>query len=191
MSQQSSLRQQLQAKRQALSRITRQKISQQVAATATTMRDFIEAKHIAFYYPIGAELDPSPLLTFAEKHGQCCYLPVITPGSQQLNFVRYQKGDELQSNSYHILEPKLSPNKLRAPRDLDLVFMPLVGFDAKGHRIGMGGGFYDVTFSFSEKNHKPLLIGLAFSIQQVPLIHPNPWDVPLDGVVTEEGILQF
>jgi 5-formyltetrahydrofolate cyclo-ligase len=74
---------------------------------------------------------------------------------------------------------------------LDLVLVPLVGFDARGNRLGMGGGFYDRHFSFLRNRRawrRPLLIGIAFDVQRVPQLRDSAHDVPLWGIVTERGI---
>ena len=79
-------------------------------------------------------------------------------------------------------------------RRLDLVLMPLVGFDSTGSRLGMGGGFYDRSFAFlrrRQKWRKPNLIGAAFDCQKVEQIDGQSWDVPLSGVMTESGVELF
>ena len=69
---------------------------------------------------------------------------------------------------------------------LNLVFLPLVGFDREGNRIGMGKGYYDKTFSAKVQSfHAPKLVGLAHSIQETGIL-PNPWDIPLDAIFTEK-----
>jgi 5-formyltetrahydrofolate cyclo-ligase len=95
-------------------------------------------------------------------------------------------------NRFKIPEPRFEKNRLIAPELLDLVITPLLAFDGKGHRIGMGAGFYDRTFSFlnrSPRPSKPLLCGLAYAFQQVADTEPEGWDVSLDYVVTEEGVM--
>ena len=71
--------------------------------------------------------------------------------------------------------------------------MPLVGFDRLGNRLGMGGGFYDRTFAFTAKNSSPSpkLIGLAYSFQELQAIKPQPWDIPVSGIVTEKEYLSI
>src|SRR5207253_1457477 len=81
---------------------------------------------------------------------------------------------------------------LRARR-LDVVFLPLVGFDAQGVRLGTGGGYYDRAFAFRRGRsawHVPRLVGLAYAFQQVERIAPAAHDVLLDAVVTDEGIIR-
>jgi 5-formyltetrahydrofolate cyclo-ligase len=80
---------------------------------------------------------------------------------------------------------------VRSGHWLDLVLVPLVGFDARGNRLGMGGGFYDRHFAFLRNRRawrRPLLIGIAFDVQRVPRLSDAAHDVPLWGIVTERGI---
>jgi len=95
----------------------------------------------------------------------------------------------LEPNFYGIPEPR--PIELIDPRTLDLVLTPLVAFDGSGHRIGMGGGYYDRSFAFLRRRRywrKPHLLGLAYELQKLPAIIPNDWDIPLDAVATEARI---
>lgn len=74
---------------------------------------------------------------------------------------------------------------------MDVVVVPLVAFDVHCHRVGMGGGYFDTTFSFLSQAalwRKPRLVGVAFDCQRVGAIIPNAWDIPLDAVVTERAI---
>jgi len=94
-------------------------------------------------------------------------------------------------NRFNIPEPVVRHDRLIAPRDLDLVILPLLGFDHDCNRIGMGGGFYDRTFAFMHRlNHiaGPYLLGLAHEIQRVEVLVMQRWDIPLDAVATEQRI---
>jgi 5-formyltetrahydrofolate cyclo-ligase len=105
-----------------------------------------------------------------------------------LDFASYQRDDPLHLNRYNILEPE---NKnILSPENLDLVIVPLLGFDLQGHRLGMGGGYYDRTFAFlsGKQPTKPILIGLGFADQQINSLPSDSWDVPLAGVLTEEKL---
>ncbi|HEX6316745.1 MAG TPA: 5-formyltetrahydrofolate cyclo-ligase, partial [Gemmatimonadaceae bacterium] len=76
--------------------------------------------------------------------------------------------------------------------ELSLAVLPLVGFDEHGHRLGMGGGWYDRSFAFrQERGAPPWLVGAAFALQQMPEADAAPWDVRLDAVCTEAGSLSF
>lgn len=70
---------------------------------------------------------------------------------------------------------------------MDIILLPLTGFDARGNRLGMGGGFYDRTLAFRQRagQRRPLLVGIAHACQEVPLIPSASWDIPLDRIVTD------
>ncbi|KKO08765.1 hypothetical protein LCGC14_0038840 [marine sediment metagenome] len=101
-------------------------------------------------------------------------------------FVRIRPGDRLSYNRWGIPEPRPGLRHIVSPRRLDLVLMPLVGFDDAGNRIGMGKGYYDRTFAFRRRQcSRPTLIGLAHECQQVAEgLTPAVWDVALDALVT-------
>jgi 5-formyltetrahydrofolate cyclo-ligase len=118
-----------------------------------------------------------------------CYLPLVRHDRpSHLYFVEYSQDDQLQPGNFGILEPAFDPQKIIEPNDLDLVLMPLVAFDAHGNRLGTGGGYYDRTFAQASQ---PLLIGVAFSCQEVPQIEAQSWDIKLHGVVSEKGFRMF
>ena len=118
------------------------------------------------------------------------YLPVLD--RQRLKFSPYSWGDELENNKFNIPEPSA---KSYFPATLfTTIIIPLVGFDEHGHRLGMGGGYYDRTLSFMLNplcRKKPLLIGVAYSSQMVSNIKRQAWDVPLDAIITELGLTCF
>lgn len=134
-----------------------------------------------------------PALEQAARGGKRCYLPILHPFLHgRLLFAQWQPGDRLAKNRFGIPEPILRGARLLPARRLDLVITPLLAFDAQCHRIGMGGGYYDRSFGFlHRRSHwcRPRLIGLAYAFQQVPPITPSPWDVRLDKVVTDTGVI--
>jgi 5-formyltetrahydrofolate cyclo-ligase len=142
---------------------------------------------VAVYAPLPSELDTGPLMQLARRRGCHVYLPRITDlRHRRMQFV--ESGGPMRRNQLGILEP-VRLRRLSARR-LDLVFVPLVGFDATGMRLGMGAGYYDRAFAFlRQRRHwtHPRLIGLAYSFQQVPRIEGAVHDVHLNGVVTERG----
>ena len=102
-----------------------------------------------------------------------------------------QLGSNKRTNRLGIDEPQ--GLRTLAPRRLDIVFLPLVGFDAHGVRLGAGGGYYDRAFAFRRWRrawHAPRLIGIAYSFQQVDTLMAAAHDVLLDAVVTEKGMLR-
>jgi 5-formyltetrahydrofolate cyclo-ligase len=155
---------------------------------------FLRSKRVAFYFANNGEVNAFSLLAKALSMGKACYLPVLHPVKHnQMWFGRYQPGDSLRKNSFGILEPILTATELIAPWSLDTVITPLVAFDDEGNRLGMGGGFYDRTFSFKKTNShiKPRLVGLAYEFQHTTNLERQAWDISLDAVFTETNSYLF
>jgi 5-formyltetrahydrofolate cyclo-ligase len=142
---------------------------------------------LAVYAPLPAELDTAPLVQLARRHRCRIYLPRLTDlRRRRMQFIEARGA--MRRNRLGILEPVRV--RCLSVRSLDLVFVPLVGFDASGMRLGMGAGYYDRAFAFLRLRTcwiHPRLIGLAYSLQQVPHIEGASHDVRLHGVITEKG----
>jgi len=145
------------------------------------------------FYTSDGEVDLSPLFARLWQQGKQIYLPVI-PGPR-LCFVEYLPTTALALNAFGIPEPRAGRERSVPLISLDVILMPLVAFDPSGNRIGMGGGYYDKTFAFKRIRpgaRKPVLIGVAFDFQRYPSLPPcQPWDVPLNGAVTDAGFEWF
>jgi len=187
-----SIRKQLRTARRALSPAQQKSAAHGLARQLRNFLPLLRSKHIAFYLPNDGEIDPRPLIRFLERCGKQCYLPRLhADGSNRVWFVRYRSGEKLSDNRYGIPEPRVQEQQLPAWA-LQVVLMPLVGFDRSGNRLGMGGGFYDRTFAFkrSKPYSRPLLIGLAHSVQEVAALPTESWDMPLDIIATEKILLR-
>ncbi len=183
-----SSRRELRQRRRRLSAAQQRRAGAQLARVVRCRLEFRRARRIAFYLASDGEIDPGRLLALAQATGKACYLPVLHPlGHNRLHFARYRHGQRLARNRYGIPEPRLHTRHGTPAWALDIVFLPLVGFDRRGHRLGMGGGFYDRTLAFKHHRHapRPLLIGLAHSLQELGTIVAQPWDVALDAIATE------
>jgi len=159
---------------------------------ATRSGLLLRARTMGFYLPQAAEFDVRPLIALAQRMGRRVCLPVLPRRGRVMCFARLREGGAMRPNRYGIDEP-VDPRPRRA-RQLDLLFLPLVGFDALGHRLGMGGGYYDATLAFMRHRghwHKPRLIGVAYECQRVDALPHDPWDMPLDAVLTERGLYRF
>ena len=146
---------------------------------------------IALYASLPSELDSTPLIEFARARGCRVYLPRIdrSRASRGMRFIEMRGG--MRRNRLGIEEPTL--DAALGARWLDLVFLPLVGFDRYGLRLGTGGGFYDRAFAYRRWRaawHTPPLVGVGYAFQQLERIAPEAHDVRMDAVVTEEGIIQ-
>ena len=152
---------------------------------------FRRAKYIALYLPTDGEIDPRLLLREAQRRGKITYLPVLSAWPRtKMVFQRIRPGEKLKPNRFRILEPRANLARQRKIWTLDLVLLPLVGFDDVGGRLGMGGGFYDRSLAYlaRRKNwRKPTLLGLAHECQKVERLAQASWDVPLQGTVTDKA----
>src|SRR5690606_1709542 len=105
-----------------------------------------------------------------------------------LRFAPWKPGDALVTNRYGIPEPDIDPDRALSPHGMALVVLPLVGFDADCHRLGMGGGWYDRSFAFRlSQPAPPWLVGAGFAAQRVDALDRADWDVRLDAVCCEDA----
>lgn len=113
-------------------------------------------------------------------------LPVLHPICKgHLLFLEYLSDTHLTNNKYGILEPELACHHVVPTHELDVILMPLVGFDNDGNRLGMGGGYYDRTLAYTRHAiKKPMLIGVAHDLQRVDRLPYASWDIPLNAIVT-------
>jgi 5-formyltetrahydrofolate cyclo-ligase len=187
------LRGQLRAARSALSPAYRNRAARQVIRLALRGGLLLKGRRWGFYLPLYEEFDALPLLNQALHMHKSCYLPVTANRpARPLRFARLDGRHDLTHNRYGIIEPH--GRRLLNVRWLEVLMVPLVGFDSHGHRLGMGGGYYDATLSYLRNRkiwQRPYLIGLAFECQRAAMIPAEPWDIRLNAVLTENGLTRF
>lgn len=188
-----SLRQQIRSQRNALTSSEQKTAALKLSRQVIRSPDFLKCQHVAFYIANDGEIDTGPILKRAWQMGKTCYLPVLTPFSKKLYFVTYEPDTKLIRNRFNIPEPRLIPRLCRPAWSLDAILTPLVAFDEKGNRLGMGGGYYDRSLSFKalQKNRKPLLIGLAYHFQRQKELPSERWDIQLNQAFTEQATYDF
>lgn len=192
----SQLRKELRKKRNSLSAQQQLKAAVQLDRQIARSGLLWRSRTIALYFSSDGEIDPYLLIARLMKYRCQCYFPVIM-SNKSLKFVRFRLGDKLKKNRYGIPEPaNHSRNSLalRKPWTIQLVLLPLVGFDRHGGRLGMGGGFYDRTFQGAQRKDKqrlsaPLLVGLAHHCQEVDQLTTDSWDIPLSKLVTDQELI--
>ena len=111
-----------------------------------------------------------------------------------MQFAEITPGSHFKPNRFGIPEPVVDATDLHSAEALDIILLPLVAYDLHGHRIGMGGGFYDRTLAFTRScpyDQRPELIGLAHEFQYDDKIEPAPWDINLDSLATEKRMIIF
>lgn len=200
-----AIRQKIRQLRRALPQKTRQHAEKKLAKHAASL--LRRGQNIAIYQAFGAEADLTPLLARAQRLACTVFLPLILPRTKKMAWAPMstagvaallQKNKKLSAgklkkhfkiNRLNILEPKTRPQ--RSPR-LDVVFLPLIAFDAQLTRLGQGGGFYDASLARRRWSAlaRPRLCGVAFALQEVAFLPRDAWDVPLDALCTEGGILK-
>jgi 5,10-methenyltetrahydrofolate synthetase len=136
---------------------------------------------LAFCWPIRGEYDARHLVRRLRESGAVTALPVVVAPKAPLTFREWHPGVELAQGPLGIPYPAAS--RELAPQ---AVLLPMNGWDAQGYRLGYGGGFFDRTLAALQK--KPLVIGVAYEQARLETIHPQPWDIPVDYVVTERGV---
>lgn len=157
--------------------------SQRIAEACLALPAFCEASSIALYLSDDGEPDPSLIATTAWAQNKRVYLPLLN--NNTLKFAPFTTATSFADNRFDIPEPMADDTALVEANDIDIIFMPLVGFDEHCQRLGRGGGHYDRAL---EHASHPLLIGLAYECQKLQTVPVCGWDVPLDGIVTENTV---
>ncbi|MFT5839015.1 MAG: 5-formyltetrahydrofolate cyclo-ligase [Flavobacteriales bacterium] len=186
--QRQNVRSQFRIKRRKLSTQEQFKASSRLLPNCLASTTLAQAKTIACYIANDGEIDPIEIINYCWQQGKCVLLPVLHPFSKgHLLFVEYQASSPTRKNSYGITEPIVTSINLCALAHIDLILTPLVAFDAKGNRLGMGGGYYDRTLAPIRRDSlSTQLIGLAHTCQQTDKLLTDSWDIPLDGIATPE-----
>ena len=138
------------------------------------------AQLIGLYWPFRGEYDPRDLMATLRDQGTRLALPVIVARGQPLIFREWQPGSLMTQGVWNVPMPESGEAVLP-----NLLVVPLVGFDAQGYRLGYGGGFYDRTIA--AMTTKPRTIGVGFALGRLETIYPQPHDIALDNVITEEN----
>lgn len=169
--------------------------AERLAVHLSGTRLFLTSRRIACYLPNDGEIDTAPLIERLQRQRKTCYLPVLSRLSQdRLWFAPVEPGMKYRPNRFGIPEPVVKAGARVRAQELDLILLPLVGFDSRGNRLGMGGGFYDRSLEFLRHRNcwrKPHLLGIAYDFQRISGLEPDPWDIPLQGVVTDQAIYLY
>jgi 5-formyltetrahydrofolate cyclo-ligase len=185
-----TLRQRIRAERRALAPGVRAAADRSIASYVRRLGVYRSARRIAVFLAFDGEPSLAPLMESAARSGKRLFAPVIT--RSRMRFAELDLGGQFGTNFFGIQEPHLGAPI--DPRHLDLVLTPLVAFDDRGVRIGVGRGYYDRCFGFLRGRRawpRPKLLAVAYELQHLPAIEENAWDVPLWGAVTEAGVRRF
>ncbi|MCB1583705.1 MAG: 5-formyltetrahydrofolate cyclo-ligase [Xanthomonadales bacterium] len=174
------IRQQLRLHRANINNNNRHQFNQNIIQHIYDSTIWQQAKSVAIYLPFGGEADIS-ILSKADK---MIYLPAIK--GENMQFQIWNNQITFETLNYGLKQPTFVDGLNQDP--IDLYLMPLVGFDSKGNRLGMGGGFYDRYFA---ESHKGVKAGVAYQCQQVEQLPSDPWDVKIQHIFTEQGHHEF
>jgi 5,10-methenyltetrahydrofolate synthetase len=136
---------------------------------------------LAFCWPIKGEYDARHLARTLRGLGSLTALPVVVAPKTPLLVREWHPGVKLVNGPLDIPYPEDSPEIVP-----DVVLLPMNGWDRMGYRLGYGAGFFDRTLAAAEK--KPVVVGVTYELARLDTIHPQPWDIPMDYVVTERGL---
>jgi len=186
------MRREMRNRRRRLDRSWRANAEHRFLSALVRLPQFRKAGRIGVYLANDGELDLSSVVSRIRAMGKRCYLPVLRDRPDvTLRFAPYHHGTRMLTNRFGIDEPDIPRRSLLSVRNLDLLLMPLVAFDAQGNRLGMGGGYFDRTLAYRIQSvgwRRPHLLGVAFAFQQVAAVPSEAWDVPLDTIVTDHGV---
>jgi 5-formyltetrahydrofolate cyclo-ligase len=175
------------AARDALNPSERASKSLEIANHGAEALSFSPGTIISGFMPIRSEVDLRPLLDLLREKGARLCLPVILD-RQTIVFREFLAEVPLVSTGFGTS----GPGEGAAVLEPEILLVPLAAFDAKGHRIGYGAGYYDRAIAkLHAKALNPLLVGIAFDCQEVPSVPAEQHDVALHAVLTESGFLRL
>lgn len=185
--QKSAMRKRIRERRRSLDPAQKEQLDNAILIGLTTLVSEVQPGCIAAFWPFDGEPDLRPALDLMQRDGIKLALPVIfdSPSGPRMTFREWPPDAPMSPNRYGIPEPTGTQeiNLL----DMDLVLLPLVGWDRSGSRLGMGAGFYDRALQPFAQESSPLRVGIAYQLQKVPRLPAEPWDIRLHGVLSESG----
>jgi 5-formyltetrahydrofolate cyclo-ligase len=185
------LRRKMRERRRALDDRRANNASLSIARRLQRIPAFQRARLIAGYWPVDGEIDVRPALAAVQKRKATTVLPVLSrTRTGEMSFAAWRADVPMTRNRYGIPEPLPTGRHLFRAANLQVVLVPLLAFDDQGHRIGMGGGYYDRCFAAATRRPCPwpTMIGVGYEHQRLSEIESAPWDVPLSWVVTENAL---
>ena len=143
---------------------------------------FLPGRVVASYIATGSEANPAKLLEQAHANGCLTALPHVISRSAPMRFLRWSPGEPLIPGPFHLHQPHENAPECQP----DVVLVPLIAFDDTLMRLGQGAGHYDRALS---RFPDAIAVGIAWSVQHATALPADPWDVPLDAIVTEKAWL--
>jgi 5-formyltetrahydrofolate cyclo-ligase len=176
------LRREVRARRDAMPPEERERLGQAVARNLLALPEVRQASTVMAFSSFGSEVDSGPIIEQLARDGRRVVLPRVE--GRTIVPVGYRSGDPVKPSSFGALEP--AAGEPVGPEEIDVVVVPGLAFDRRGHRVGYGGGFYDRFLGRLRPD--ALTVGICFSVQVVDEVPHGRGDRPVDLVVTEQGL---
>ena len=146
---------------------------------------------VSIYFPIKNEVPTKTIASYIRDSRKKCFLPLIDKdlNNKEMKFSEFTNEASLVKNKFNI--PESLNSSLIIGSELELIIMPLVAFDDKGYRLGMGQGYYDFTFRNFLLNEKQVFLGLAYDFQKTESCYPEEHDLKMDAVICPSGVYKF
>ena len=174
------------SRRRAIPSIKRRQASRKAANALLRSRFVRPGSRIGVYLAHASELDTKPLIRALHHRGVQIFVPVVRQRQGTMIFVRLHETTPVVRSGLRVMQP--ATRRPACPlAQLDIIIIPIIGFDCKGRRIGQGGGYYDRTLYRARTRRRPKKWGFAYKAQELNSIPDEPWDLTLDSVVTERG----
>jgi 5-formyltetrahydrofolate cyclo-ligase len=180
------MRRELTARRDALPAAERQQAAESIAARAFPVA-VPPGAIVSGFMPLKSEINPLPLMRKLAEAGAELALPVVSGKGQPLIMRGWTFGGPLASGVWGIREPL--PDAVAV--DPDVLIVPLLAFDRRGHRLGYGAGYYDMTIAALRAKKPVIAVGIAYAAQEVDTVPITPHDAPLDLVLTERETIDI
>ena len=189
MNKKQTLREELVSRRKKLSSQELEDSAESIKSIWNKTKNNFVQKNVGFYWPVSGEISPVPIIKELLIGGSKCYLPMISDDkkNRNLTFRQFTSTEDTRKNIFNILEP-IKGTEIDI-KNLDVIFIPCVGLDSEGYRIGMGMGFYDTTLKKIGIDTR--LIALAHDFQKVSSCFPESHDIPVHNAITPSGYLDY
>ncbi|MCP5198770.1 MAG: 5-formyltetrahydrofolate cyclo-ligase [Gammaproteobacteria bacterium] len=174
----------LQGWRAALAADYVERVGRFVRAVVEHQLTEIDGACIALYWPFRGEIDLRPLAGVLAERARDFALPVVANRGQPLEFRRWWPGMRLARGVWDIPVP--ADGAVVVP---DVLLVPLLGYDAAGYRLGYGGGYYDRTLAGPRR--PALAVGIGYAGARLETIRPQPHDVPMDLLLTDDALVRY
>jgi 5-formyltetrahydrofolate cyclo-ligase len=185
------MRKRLRALRAQLGARERLAAAEALVGALEQLPEFLVDQRIAGYWAVAGEMPLHAAYTSLRTREQVYCLPIVTQ-SGALRFAAWSPSTLLRANRYGIPEPDVAHAEQLEASEVDVVLLPLLGFDRDGNRLGMGAGYYDRSFAFlrdAPRPAHPVLVGIGYHFQEIPVIAPQAWDVKLDFIATDRELI--